>query len=157
MIFIYETKLFNFLKLIESEFHECWFTCSSGSSFAEGNGLKYGWILKYYGLDENNTPIWRKVILHLPEVCKNWQYSYFTPVTFSADMSTACLLSNYTGSLNYDEKTNTDGGLLLIHQLTQVSLEIVGSDSSNLNSYAFQGIAMQDILPNELGKISSWQ
>lgn len=128
---------------------------SSGSSFAEGNGLKYGWILKYYGLDENNTPIWRKVILHLPEVCKNWQYSYFTPVTFSADMSTACLLSNYTGSLNYDEKTNTDGGLLLIHQLTQVSLEIVGSDSSNLNSYAFQGIAMQDILPNELGKIST--
>lgn len=70
-------------------------------------------------------------------------------------MSTACLLSNYTGSLNYDEKTNTDGGLLLIHQLTQVSLEIVRSDSSNLNSYAFQGIAMQDILPNELGKIST--
>lgn len=128
---------------------------SSGSSTAEGNGLKYGWILKYYGLDENNTPIWRRVNLHLPEVCKNWQKSYLAPVTFSADMSKACLLSDYTGSLDYDESTDTEGGLLLIHNLTQVSLEIAGSDSSNLNSYAFQGIATQDILPNELGEIST--
>lgn len=127
---------------------------SSGSD-AEGNGLKYGWILKYYGLDENNSPIWRKVILRLPEICKNWQKPYFTPATFSTDMSKVCLLSDFVGADPYDEATSTGGGLLLMHNLTQVSLEIVGSDSSNLNSYAFQGIATKDILPNAVGEIST--